>query len=125
MADWLEVPQVVALLELPPEDTSEDEAWLASFEGALAAARSYVEDNRADLFNGDTPREFQPGPDVKYGTALLAYRWKKRAGSSLGVAEYSEFGSGLLRHDPDIAKMLGIGTEGAFVFGAGTRRRCS
>jgi hypothetical protein len=52
---------------------------------------------------------------------MLAHRWYSRRGSPLGVAGYAELGvAGILRFDPDIAKLLGLGTEGPFVFGAPT-----
>lgn len=114
MSAWLTVPQALALIELESGDTNEN-----GFKGALDAACEYVEGKRAELLIGDPP-VFTPGPTVKLGTAMLANRWYQRRGSPLGAAQYSEFGGGtILRYDPDIAKLLGIGTDGGFIFGAG------
>lgn len=67
--------------------------------------------------------EFTPPADVTQGAIMLAARWYARRGALLGsgdVSGYSDFGtSTLLRHDPDIARMLRIGTaSGGLVFGA-------
>lgn len=84
------------------------------------AARAYVEEHRKDLFNDAVPPVYTPTPDVKVGAALLAYRWYTRRTSPLGVIGSTDDGrSGILRHDPDINRLLGIGLEGRFVFGAG------
>jgi hypothetical protein len=92
---------------------------VAALDGAIAAAVAYVEEHRADLFNDADPPVFVETPTIELGTAMLANRWYQRRSSPLGPATYSEFGgSPLLRHDPDIAKLLGIGGEGRFVFGA-------
>lgn len=64
--------------------------------------------------------EFEPSADVVLGAAMLAARWHARRGSTLGTVGYPEFGSAMImRHDPDIGRMLRIGSlSGAFVFGA-------
>lgn len=94
----------------------------AAYEGALAAARAYVERKRADLVTtaGDPPvSTFTAGADILLGTAMLAHRLYERRSSPLGAGEYSEFGGigTILRYDPDIGRLLGIGREGAFVVG--------
>lgn len=122
MAEWLTESQALALIALTPGDVD-----ATAFGGALEAARDHVEGKRSDLFvpadpvtDPPAPPVFTPGGDVLLGTAMLAHRWYERRSSPLGAAEFSEFGAGtILRHDPDIAKLLGIGTEGAFLFGAG------
>ena len=122
MAEWITEPQALALIALTPGDITDTTA----FGGALEAARDHVEKKRPDLFVPATPvvdppepPVFTPGGDVMLGTAMLAHRWYERRASPLGVAEYSEFNGGtILRYDPDIAKLLGVGTEGAFLFGA-------
>ncbi len=85
--------------------------------------RSYVEGKRKDLFapavDEDDPRVFTPTPAVRLGAAMLAYRFYSRRTSPLGVIGFTEDGAvGMLREDPDIAKLLGIGRFGRFVFGA-------
>jgi hypothetical protein len=123
MADWLTDSQARALIGLESGDTSDDTA----FGGALEAARDWVESKRPDLVvAGDplaeppTADEFVPNDAIKLGTAMLAHRWYQRRTTPLGTAQFSEFGGGrsILRYDPDIARLLGIGTEGAFMFGA-------
>lgn len=122
MAEWLSDLQARALIGLEPGEVSDDTA----FGGALEAARDWVEKKRSDLMVAGDPEADPPTEDVfaadnaiKLGTAMLAHRWYVRRTSPLGSAQYSEFGSGtILRYDPDIAKLLGIGTDGKFVFGA-------
>lgn len=63
--------------------------------------------------------EFTPPADVILGAAMLANRWHERRGSALGTAGYTEFGTGtILRHDPDIARMLRLASFAPFGFGA-------
>lgn len=118
MATWLTPEEGRALLELDPLPTAADDPTRVAWIGALDAACSYVEDKRSDLVAGDPP-VFVASPSIKYGAAMLTNRMFARRSSPLGTAGYSEFGADVvLRHDPDIAKMLGIGTAGRFVFGA-------
>jgi len=115
MAAWLTAGQAVALVEASV--TADDPAW----EGAVDAATAYVEEKRADLFVPALPDPpvFTPNASVKLGTAMLANRWYNRRVSPLGTSQNVEFGGiDFLRQDPDIAKLLGIGLEGPFVFGA-------
>jgi hypothetical protein len=115
MADWLTYAQAVALVEA--RVAAEDAAWM----GAVDAATEYVEDKRKDLFTGVSPDPvvFGANGSIKYGTALLANRWYTRRKSPLGSSQNVEFGgTDFLRQDPDIAKLLGIGIEGKFAFGA-------
>lgn len=96
--------------------------------GAANAAAEYVEDIHPELYvdvldaDGVTvlSSTFTPTDQVRLGSAMLAHRWFARRSSPLGVAGYAELGSaGILRYDPDIARLLGIGSEGGrFVFGA-------
>lgn len=112
MADWLTAEQAVALVE--SSATAANPAWV----GAVDAACAWVEDKRKDLLVG-TPAVFTPDAAVKLGTAMLANRWYNRRVSPLGTSQNAEFGgTEFLRQDPDVAKLLGIGLEGKFVFGA-------
>lgn len=110
MAVWL-LPADAANLMGKESEILDDARWA----GACAAAIAYVERKRADLFPAD---EVTVGGDIKYGTALLASRYYERVGSPGGVTSYNEYTGSILRHDPDIPKLLGIGEAGAFVFGA-------
>lgn len=86
---------------------------------ACAAAEAWVEGTaRRDL--AWTSEGFVPPADVKLGGLMLAWRWYQRRAAPLGVVTGP---SGdpveMLRNDPDIARLLGIGGNGRFVFGAG------
>lgn len=114
MAAWLTAATAAGLVELTLADPAADLAWV----GDVDAAAEYVESKRKDLFAGDPP-VFVAGAMIKLGTAMLANRLYARRRAALGGANSAEFGSPeMLRQDPDIAKLLGIGIEGAFVFGA-------
>ena len=111
MAEWLSASEAAGLVNasVGPSD--------ADWNGAHAASVAYVERKRKDLLAGDPP-VFTPGADVKYGTAMLTNRWYARRVSALGTSQNTEWGgSDFLRHDPDIARLLGIGVEGKPVFG--------
>lgn len=114
MSTWLDVPQALVLIGQESGDVDEP-----TFEGALDAACALVERKRSDLFNTEDPPEFVADAAIKLGTAMLTHRLYARRSSPLGAAQFTEFGAGtILRYDPDIGRLLGIGTEGGFVFGA-------
>ena len=95
----------------------------AAWQGDVAAAVSYVERVRKDLFTTDVTPVFVADAAIRLGTAMLANRLYARRTSPLGTSQNVEFGgSDFLRQDPDIAKLLGLGTEGPVVFG-GARAR--
>lgn len=111
MSTWLDADLAKAMVEgtAPTNST----AWAADVDAACA----WVEAKRPDLLTGD-PAVFTPGADVKLGTAMYALRLHARRTSPLGVSLNTEWGgSDILRQDPDIAKLLGIGAEGKFVMG--------
>jgi hypothetical protein len=112
---WLTTGVVRAGSGLRPSTDVEETA----LELAADAAAEYVEDLHPELFTGQA---FQPTARVRLGATMLANRWYQRRSSPLGIAGYAEMGgAGILRYDPDIARLLGIGTDGgAFVFGAPT-----
>lgn len=93
----------------------------------VEGVREYVEGKRRDLWttadpDADPPvlSTFAATSSVRLGAAMLTYRFYSRRTSPLGVIGFTEDGaSGMLREDPDIAKLLGIGRHGRFVFGAG------
>ena len=61
---------------------------------------------------------FEPTKSVKLGAAYLAWRLYARRTSPLGVLGFTDDGAaGILREDPDIAKLLGIGRRGRFTVG--------
>lgn len=115
MADWIDAGYVAAHADVRGVDA--DSTPLAN---AVAAAAAYVEGARPDL--DWTDDDFAPSPAIKLGTAMLAWRLYQRRAAPLGVTT-SSTGEPveILRDDPDIARLLGIGSQsGRFVFGAPT-----
>lgn len=119
--EWLDAAKAAVLLG---DDLASD-IDMTALEEWCAATRSYVQGKRADLFviddtDPDNPvATYTPTPSVVAGAAMLAYRWYSRRKSPLGVLGFTDDGtSGILRDDPDIARQLGIGSQGRFVFGA-------
>lgn len=114
---WLESSTVTTVLG-PAMSNQID---LSALEGVLPGVRSWVEGQRKDLLvtAGDPPvTEFEPTPAVVLGAAMLAWRTYNRRTTPLGVLGASENGyAGIVREDPDIARYLGIGAAGRFVFG--------
>lgn len=103
MATWLvagDVQEHVGGDELPPQLY-------------LDAAATYVADRRPDLFLADEPPTVSNLPaDVVAGTILMAGRLLARRKSLVGLANYGEFGPAtILRQDPDIARLVGIGVH--------------
>jgi hypothetical protein len=116
VAEWLSAAEAAGLVSATVGANDAD--WNGSHAGAVA----YVERVRKDLFAGD-PLVFVADGAIKYGTALLTNRLYTRRTSPLGTSQNVEFGgSDFLRQDPDIQKLLGIGSEGVPVFG-GARSR--
>lgn len=116
MAAWLTAEQAATLTEQPP-GVAAAAAWV----GDVDAATAWVERNRKDLFDTAEPPVFVADAAIKLGTAMLASRWYARRRSPLGTTASAEFGAAeLMRHDPDVAKLLGLGVDGAFTFGAPT-----
>lgn len=115
---WLTAEKVAAVLGGDLSSAIDD----ASMQQFCNGTASYVEGRRSDLFvtsDDETPvTTFEPTSSVLVGAALLAYRFYSRRTSPLGVIGFTEDGAaGILKDDPDIARLLGIGRHGAFVFG--------
>ena len=96
---------------------------------AAAAAESWIEtEARADLDwptdGTEAQLEAHPVPaNIKLGGLMLAWRWYTRRNNPLGsLTSTTGDPIEMLREDPDIAKLLGVGSAGAFIFGS-TRRR--
>lgn len=76
-----------------------------------AAVVAFVERNRRDLFAAGGL--FVPTDDVVAGALMLVGRLHARKGSPQGLASFGEFGaSAVLRIDPDVERLLGIGRAG-------------
>lgn len=81
---------------------------------ARLAAVAQVEQARPDLLLtvGDVVT-FEPTHDVLLAGFLLAKRLHARKNSPTGLASYGEFGpAAVLRFDPDVERLLGIGRYG-------------
>lgn len=109
---WLPAEDVKAalgrgLVEGSPQD----------LEDARVAAAAYVERYRPDLVWLDADKADVP-TDVWLGAVLMTNRLLARRGSPTGVAEFGEFGpASVLRTDPDVERLLGIGRYGRPVIG--------
>lgn len=115
MADWIDAAFVAAHADVKGVDPTG-----AALVNATAAAAAYVQDARPDL--GWAVEGFAPSAAVKLGAAMLAWRLYQRRSAPLGVAT-SNTGEPveILRTDPDIERLLGVGSAGRFVFGAPAR----
>ncbi len=127
VSTWLDVSTVETLLG----DAVEEAGGIRgdSMQGICDAVRAYVEGRRPDLFlvdgSGFRTGTYAPGADVVLGAAMLAWRFYARRNTPLGVIGFSEDGAaGMLREDPDVTRLLGLGRKGRFVFG-GTGRRAA
>lgn len=81
---------------------------------ATAAAVSWVARN-VEGVPSSAPAEGDPGPgpDIEFGTVMLAARWYARRTSTQGIASFGEFGPAYVtRTDPDIATLLGLNRPG-------------
>lgn len=117
MPGWLTAEAVAANAEVKGVTASS-----VPLQSATAAAETWVEGTARPDLAWSLP-EFAVPADVKLGAMMLAWRWYQRRASPLGVVT-APTGDPveILRNDPDISRLLGVagGTEGAFVFGAGT-----
>lgn len=118
MPTWLEPSTVTAVLGSSMSEQLETD----SLDAIVPGVRGWVEDQRKDLLIGDGEDPevftFTPTPQVVLGAAFLVYRVYSRRTTPLGVVGSSEDGyTGIVREDPDIARFLGIGSAGKFVFG--------
>lgn len=110
-----------------PVTSTQVQTWMEAEEATDPAMDQVVEGvvayvptipGLASYWVGETP-VFTPSDDVILGAVMLAARWYSRRGSTLGTTGYPEFGSGLImRHDPDIGRMLRLGSFAPFGFGA-------
>jgi hypothetical protein len=109
---WLEPADVGAFGGIRDVDGND------ALESATAAAVAFVERQRADL--PWDQEEWLPAADIKQGAAMLAARLYERRGSLLGVAGSAgyEAAGQILRYDPDIEQLLGIGRSRPFGFGS-------
>lgn len=118
MATWLDAAQVVTAIGDDLAAQTDDAALQFWCDGT----RDYVEDKRRDLFvqpeDPELPPVFTPTPRVVSGAALLAYRLYMRRNTPMGVVGFDGGAERILRDDPDIGRMLGIGKFRKFAFGA-------
>lgn len=89
----------------------------AAVELARCAAADWVQDQRPDLWvtstvDGVEVRTYTPTDRVILGALLATARLLSREGNPAGLVNYGEFAGAVLRNDPDVATMLGIGAYG-------------
>lgn len=118
MPSWLDADKVTAILG----DSLADDLDLAALQECCDATRSFVEERRGDLWvsdGADPPTlTYTPTGAVVHGAAMYAYRLYHRRKSPLGILGTTDVGpAGILREDPDIARLLGIGRGRRFGFG--------
>lgn len=126
-APWL--PATAVRDQLPGVALDGDGNLPADVELHRLAAADFVEDERRDLVipavpavldvDGVTvlepavPASFGATPRIVLGAAMLVSRLKARQGSPQGLVGFGEFGPAtVMREDPDVARMLGIGRFG-------------
>lgn len=118
MPGWLTATEVAAHADVVGTPTAPG----ASLANATAAAEAYVESARRDLTFPTVPAEVETKPvpaTVKVGALMLAWRWYERRNTPLGmIVAPTGDPIEMLRDDPDIAKLLGVGRSGRFVFGS-------
>lgn len=112
---WLSYADAAGLSDIADEVMSPGPEPTVAWAGAVDAAAEWVEGRRPDVTYTDADTV---GASIRLGTARLAQRWHARRTSPMGQAGFSDFPAGILREDPDIAKLLGIGRKGRFRFGA-------
>lgn len=108
---WITPPEVETILGADLAADLDADA----FEAAVEAASGYVEEHRPDLV--DDQETFTATPVVRYGTALLAFRWYNRRRATTTNGDEGAVAD-VISEDPDLSRMLGIGARGGFVFGA-------
>lgn len=115
MAGWLTPDAVIAFANQTGKIANNDPGLVPMVDAAARWVQDHVE-----TVNWSAVAAAEDVPaDVYAGTLMLAWRWYQRRNSPLGVSGYQDYGTApLLRHDPDIARLLGIGAEGPFRFAA-------
>lgn len=102
---WLPAEQVRRWLHVTSAD---DPAVLDVVEDCRLAAAAYCETQRPDLL--DAAGTFTAGFGVVQAGVLATARLYARKGSPAGIAAYSELGPfEILRIDPDVSRLLGVG----------------
>lgn len=111
---WLTIESVAAAGGMtPPAVGTPDHMALTM---AVAATEAYVSRRRPDIDEGAVPA------DVLLGGAMLAQRYYQRRNSPLGTVGSPDMGlTAILRTDPDICDLLGIGRGAGFAFSSGSR----
>lgn len=116
MHDWLPAATVQAWLQVDAGDA----ARVGVVETCRNAAASWCEEQRPDLFadvvttnpDGTTTTTPAPAPSdsVVMAGVLASARLYARRSSPAGLASYGEFGAAeVLRLDPDVSRLLGVG----------------
>lgn len=105
--DWLPIQRVTRHIGLP-----DDAPVPVGVDEKRRAAAAVVERARKDLFGVDEvgAQTFAGDDAVVEGAALYAARLYARRETPAGLASYGEFGPApVLRLDPDVERLLGLG----------------
>lgn len=114
---WLEPSTVTAVLGSVAQQIE-----ATSLAAIVPGVRDWVQEQRKDLFvvDAEDPEvvTFVAPPRVVLGAAMLVWRTYDRRRTPAGLVGSSEDGyAGVVKEDPDIARYLGVGSAGKFVFG--------
>lgn len=101
---WLPLDTVLGHLRI--ESDSDDAAQVEQWRQGAAA---WVQ-RKLGVQDAST---WQPTADVRQGAVLLCARLWSRRGTPAGLASFAEFGAtAILRLDPDVERLLGLGRYG-------------
>lgn len=114
---WLPLDKVLRWLQVDPADT----VLGSVVEDCRKAAADYCQDQRGDLWTDpqlDGTTSFEATDRIVQAGLLAAARLFARRSSPAGLASYGEFGATeVLRLDPDVERLLGVGRYAAPVIG--------
>lgn len=104
IAPWFPSSELLAYLKVDAGSENGTTVELCRVAAAAVVARQ-----RPDL-KLDDPLVVEAPAGVKHGAVLLAARLYARKGTPEGIATFGELGaSSILRTDPDIGMLLGVG----------------
>jgi hypothetical protein len=103
----LQTSDVTGYLGVEPASAADQLA----LDRATAAVVGWVTANVEGLPVPATPGDpVDVGPAIELGAVMLAARWYARRTSSQGIASFGDMGPAyVMRQDPDIATLLGLG----------------
>lgn len=103
VSPWLALERVLSWLKVAAVDPKAEDV-----DQARQAAADWIEHVRSDLWSDAEPPVFAATPRIVQAGILATARLFGRRDTALGIASYGEFAAGVLREDPDVAKLLGL-----------------